>query len=177
VASVIAAPRSEPGSPGFEPDALTTRPTHLFDRYCGVWVGNFGQTELSVCEGGREETDRLSRVWLLMLHQATDCTARGRPVQYPVTVYRSHRANARDTAGEHLVPGCYAFVSYATPRLETGSPSFKSSALTTRPTRLETHTAVQSLHQCRVTERILSSVYVIMCFLLDFSVSELISLG
>jgi hypothetical protein len=26
-----------------------------------------------------------------------NCTGRGRPKQYPVTVYRAHRANARDT--------------------------------------------------------------------------------
>jgi hypothetical protein len=111
---------TEPGWPGYKPDVLTTRPTRLV----------FGQTG-SVCE----ETDRVSRVWLLMFHQATDCTGRGRPVQYTVTVYRAHRANARDTAGEHLVQGCYALVSCATPRLEPGSPGFKSSALTTRPMR------------------------------------------
>jgi hypothetical protein len=55
-------------------------------------------------------TVRVSRVRLLVLHRATDCTGRGRPVQYPVTVYRAHRADARDNAGEHLVQGCYALV-------------------------------------------------------------------
>jgi hypothetical protein len=73
------------------------------------------------------------RVRLLMLHQATDCTGRGRPVQYTVIVYRAHRANARDIAGEHLVQGHYELVSCATPRLEPESPGFKSGALTTRP--------------------------------------------
>jgi hypothetical protein len=115
------APRSEPSSTGYKPDALTTTPTRLF----------FGQTERNVCE----ETDRFSRIWLLMLHQATDCAGRGRPVPYPVTVYRANRAKARDTASEHPVQGCYALVSCATPRPEPGSPEFKSSALTTRPTR------------------------------------------
>ena len=34
-----------------------------------------------MCVRGGEETDRLSRGWLLLLHQATDCTGRGEPMQ------------------------------------------------------------------------------------------------
>ena len=38
-------------------------------------------TDRTMCVRGWEETDRSSRGWLLLLHQATGCTGRGEPMQ------------------------------------------------------------------------------------------------
>jgi hypothetical protein len=73
--SQCAVPRHGPESPDLESSHWT----------------NESVDSQTVC---RVRTDRLSRGWLRMLHQPTDCAGRGWPEQCPATVYRAHRADA-----------------------------------------------------------------------------------
>ena len=113
-----------------------------------------------MCVRGGEETDRVSRGWLLSLHQATDCIGRGEPMQ-AWSQFSEHtrptlrrletsllpsfahgrtdgRAGlARGNASERLAQGRYAAVfMMLRQRFHLGSSDHESNALTTRPPHL-----------------------------------------
>lgn len=79
--------RHGPESPDLGSNAPTVDPVHLF-------------TDIV-------QTDRLFCVWLQLLHQLTDRIGRGRPPQYPVTVYPAHQADALFVSTKSIPQFCW----------------------------------------------------------------------